>query len=464
MMSPSCPRTIVIVGAGFSGSMTAVNLLRLSAGRAVHVVLVNRSGRMARGIAYGTASPEHVLNVPAGNMSALASEPDDFLRYCRWANPQVQPSSFVSRRLYGSYLEALLDAAEHGAHPAATLSRVVGEVRSVRPGTDTAARVELADGTHIAAHRVVLAFGHFAPQDPPVSTPAFYASPRYVRDPWAPGALAGVGPDERVLLLGTGLTSVDVLLSLSRRPRTAQVWAVSRRGLLPQAHRDHASTLDPAAQRALIEQMGGDVRGCLRAVRAAIARHAERGGDWRDVVASLRPHTPALWQGLGEAQRARFLRRLQPYWEVARHRCAPQAFERFQALRGEGQVQHLAGRVLGYEEAEHHVDVRIQPRGGGDALRLKVQRVINCTGRNTHLPAVQDALVRQLLREGLMQPDARRLGLQVDDAYAVVDASGRGSTALRYVGPLLRARDWEATAVPELRMHAHRLAQALLDE
>jgi len=145
-------RHIVIIGAGFSGAITAVNLLRQSPGLPLRVTLVNRSGRMARGIAYGTHSADHVLNVPAGNMSALADDPDDFLRYCRWANPQVSPASFVSRRLYGSYLEALLDAAEHGAHAGASLQRIGGEAERIDLAADgRGAAVVLADGRSLQA-------------------------------------------------------------------------------------------------------------------------------------------------------------------------------------------------------------------------------------------------------------------------------------------------------------------------
>lgn len=461
MLAPFSPRTVVIVGAGFSGAVTAVHLLRSSRGMPLRVVLVNRSGRMARGTAYGTASAEHVLNVPAGNMSALADEPDDFLRYCRWANPEITPASFVSRRLYGSYLEALLDAAEHGAHEAASLERVVGEVRAVEVHGERAT-VRLEGGRSMEADRVVLAFGHFEPRDPPVPDGSFYESPRYVRDPWAPGVLADVRPDEPVLLLGSGLTAVDVALALGRQGRSAPMWCVSRRGLLPQPHRAHAGAMPPEALERLLATMGCGVRQHTRALREAVQAHCSAGGDWRDVIGALRARTPALWHALSQAERRRFVRRLQPHWDTLRHRCAPQAFERFEGLRGAGLVRHVAGRVRSYEAHGPQVDVAIAPRSGGDTLRLQVSRVVNCTGPNTDLRQVRDPLVRQLVDAGMLCPDPLGLGLEVDSRFAIVGAGGRACPVLRYIGPLLRARDWEATAVPELRVHALALAQELL--
>jgi uncharacterized NAD(P)/FAD-binding protein YdhS len=465
-------RHIVIIGAGFSGALTAVNLLRHSAGAPLRVSLVNLSGRMARGhrrcrvpcgIAYGTASAEHVLNVPAGNMSALADDPDDFLRYCRWANPAVQPSSFVSRRLYGSYLEALLDAAEHGAHAGASLERVSGEaVRLDASACGNEATVWLDNGRRLQAHQVVLAFGHFAPRDPAVATPAFYDSPLYVRDPWAAGALDEVRADEPVLLLGCGLTAVDVALKLSQSGRSAPLWCVSRRGLMPQPHREQRGHLAPQAAAALVAHMGHSAASYLRAVRAAVRQHEAEGGDWRNVIAALRPHTPELWRRLDATQRSRFLRQLQPFWDVSRHRCAPEAFERFQQLLQAGQVRRVAGRVRSYEVADDGVQVQLQPRGDAPALQLRVARVINCTGPGADLRHARHRLVRHLLAERMVRPDAHCVGLDVNDDYAVLGHDGRASRVLHYVGPLLRARDWEATAVPELRLHAHRLALQLL--
>lgn len=203
-------RTIVIVGAGFSGAVTAVQLLRLARGP-LRVILVNESGRMARGLAYGTHSNAHVLNVPAGNMSALPDDPDDFLRYCRWSDPQVRPESFVPRRLYGAYLEALLSATELKHDAGLELQRVVGRVVSISAPADaagTAARpppraaLQLEDGRRLQADAVVLAFGHFAPIDPLTPQMLDAAQARYVRDPWQPGALAAIGPDDDVLLIG----------------------------------------------------------------------------------------------------------------------------------------------------------------------------------------------------------------------------------------------------------------------
>lgn len=456
-------RTIVIVGAGFSGAVTAVQLLR-HARHPLRVVLVNESGRMARGLAYGTRSEAHVLNVPAGNMSALADRPDDFLRYCRGSDPQVQPASFVPRRLYGAYLEALLSAAEARGDASAGLRRVVGRVVAIvppgQPGA-TAAQVTLADGQVLQADTVVLAFGHFPPLEPAGGLLAGLPAARYLPDPWRAGVLESVAATDDVLLIGAGLTAVDVALALQGQGHRGRLLSISRRGLAPQSHRRSGvatSTVDGAA---LVRDMAGGLRQAVRALRRATAERLARGEDWRDVVGALRAHTPSIWQSWSMADRARFLRHVRPHWEVLRHRCAPDAHDAFTALQQQGRLELLAARLRGVQPVDDGLLVQLARRGGAATEQRRAQVVINCTGPSSDLLRSRSPLIESLLQQGLLSADALGQGLAVDAGYQVIDSRQQASPWLRYIGPLLKARDWEATAVPELRQHAQALARLL---
>ena len=453
------PSIIVVVGGGFSGAVTAVQLMR-QARSPLRVVLVNESGRMARGLAYGTHSNAHVLNVPAGNMSALADDADDFLRYCRWSDPLVLPQAFVSRRLYGAYLEALLSTAELASDGGVTLDRVTGRIDAIRLSAE-GAELKLQDGSKLAADAVVLAFGHFAPHDPLPAQAVADAGARYVGDPWRPGALAAIGPADDVLLVGAGLTAVDVALALHRGPRSGRLLGISRRGLAPQSHRPSGVVPGAIDGARLAAAMGDTVRGGLRALRAELRRASARGEDWRDVIGALRAHTPALWQRLSLAERARFLRHLRPHWDVARHRCAPQAHDLFTSLQAADRLQLLAARLAEVRATAGGLELTLRPRGGGPPQRRRVQAIVNCTGPTSDLRRSGSALIDQLLDAGLLCPDRLGLGLVVDAQYRVIDRDGRAADRLRYIGPLLKAGAWEATAVPELRQHAQRLAQML---
>ena len=369
---------IVVIGGGFSGTVVAARLLRQST-KPLRVVLLNRSGPSARGVAYGTRSSSHVLNVPAGRMSAYPEDEDSFLRFARATAPGTGSGSFVPRSVYGQYLGHALDEAERRATQGVVLERVVGEALDIELTRD-GAQVRLGDGRSIDADRVVLALGNYPPADPRLEDDAAYESPRYVRDPWAPGALEGIGRSEPVLMIGSGLTMLDVAVDLHAANPDRPLHAVSRRGLVPFSHREHSAP--PPLDRCPPGMLEGPAtaHAYLRTVRRHVRRLQREGVDWRDVVASLRSVTPALWQRLDNRERARFLRHVRPYWEVHRHRCAPELGAALRTLLSGGTLTVLAGRLKRLQAREAGLIATLQPRGGGRLREMAVGCVVNCTG------------------------------------------------------------------------------------
>ena len=455
-------RSIAVVGAGFSGTILVAHLLRRSRG-GLRVHLINRSGRLARGVAYGTRSSGHVLNVPAGRMSAFAEDENDFLRFAQRRDARITGGSFVSRQLYGDYLEHVLLSAQSQCARGTVLAHVADEVLSIDDGPDSAI-VRLKHGAPLTVDRVVIAAGNYAPTTPPLADNAFLDSPRFIADPWKSLALDGIAGAEPIAIIGTGLTMVDVALDLASRGHTGGLVAISRRGLLPQPHRH--GTAPPSYGHLPPELVAGEASAAnyLRAVRRHARKLEREGIDWREVVASLRPVTPRLWRALPDVEKARFLRHLRPYWEAHRHRMAPELWSALQSQIGTGQLQIVAGRLTRIAAAGGGMEVSFVRRGSGRKDTLRVSAVVNCTGPESDVRRLRDPLIGDLLRRKIASSDAAGLGLRVDDAYRVVSESGTRSRALSVTGPLLKGEFWEATAVPELRVHAAKLAERLVSE
>lgn len=454
-------KTLAIIGAGFSGTITAIQFLRM-ASPGVRVILIDRSENMAQGVAYGTSSPRHLLNIPVGNMSALADEADSFLRFCQGRLPNVTASAFVSRKLYGEYLTSLLGDAESHCREGLSLQRMVAEVCRLRSRQDGVS-VELDNGETLHVDHVVLACGHFSPVDPSGVAPAA-AAERYQRDPWKEICLPESDVGRPVLLLGSGLTALDVALGLLQQGHRGGIHMLSRRGLSPLAHREQRSMCEvPSDFGDRFQKALPTVCSYLFELRRAIKRGISDGVDWRDLLAALRPFTPELWRRLPEVEQRRFLRHIQPYWDVHRHRVAPAAYQAFQEALSTGRIQLMAGRLKVVEADAQGLRVSVQLRSGGQTALGGVAQIVNCTGPNSDLCRVSSPLINQLREEGLVQRDPHGLGMCVDERLAVKNVEGDSSLWLSYIGPMLKANLWEATAVPELRVHAKILASRLAD-
>lgn len=459
-------RTIAIVGAGFTGALLALHLLKHCSDQD-RVLLIEKSPRLGAGLAYSTGNPNHLLNVRAGNMSAFSTDPDHFVRWLRTLQPPLrdqlaeppEPTGFAPRGLFGAYVQQCLADAVWRGDRGDRLTIVSDTVLGI-DRNDDGLTLRLGMGRSLTADTAVLAIGNFPPHSS--RGPVF-------GDPWDEGATADLDPEAGVIILGTGLTMVDTAVSLLDRGHRGPIHAISRRGLLPRQHvgaipdetgeirLPRAWTFDPAPSgRSLVR--------LTHEVRRTIDRAERLGRGWRSVIDGLRPHTQRLWQELSLADRRRFLRHLRPWWDVHRHRTAPQVMARLAEARERRQLTITAARVLGVHADKRGVTVRLSMRGSHETAAISGDRLIDCTGLNGDCTKIEQPLLKQLLADGLVRPDPLKLGLDVAGDGAAIGSDGAVAGDLFAIGPITRGAFWEIVAVPDLRVACERMAARLLPE
>jgi uncharacterized NAD(P)/FAD-binding protein YdhS len=431
--------SVAIVGAGAAGVVTALRLLDTaeSRGQALEVALIDPATESGRGVAYSTDQPIHLLNVPAGKLSADTRDPGQF---ARWAGEQlerpVEMDEFLPRYLLGRYLGDLLATAA-GRCRTARLRRVHDTVTGVRRAAG-GVTLALASGETVSASAVVLAVGVAAP-DFGWAPGTLASSPRFVANPWAPGV--EFPEDGDLLFVGSGLTMVDLALQLDRPHRT--MYAVSRTGLLPRRH------LSGEACAPLDVEVTGT------SGLDAVWRAVSAGRGWRAAVDSLRPVTSRVWAELPLADRERFLAEKARYWNTYRHRMAPAAADMVRELRRAGRLRLLTGEVTG--AAPDGDALRVEVSGGGE---LRVASVVNCTGPSLDMRKSANPVVAALLAAGLAEPGPHGMGLDsADDGRLQVH--GRPSGPLWTIGAPRTGTLWESTAFPEIREQATAVAAAI---
>jgi len=455
---------IAVIGGGFSGTMTAVNLARLSAAP-LRITLVNAGSPTGRGIAYGTRRPEHLLNVAARNMSALPDHPNHFLEWLRTRTEYADVpeaglrETFLPRRVYGDYLRSL---AQHYARPVdprcgVEFTERAAEVLALEPA-GSGARLRLADGTTLEADKVVLATGNEPPAElPGHDTVATHAA--WCANPWMDWE-SRIPTSGDIVLLGTGLTTVDAIITLFALGWRGTIHAVSRHGLLPESH--FKGVDDPLFPPANVDLATLGLAGLGRLLEEHCARLRAAGLNPAMVVDKLRPHTQRIWGAFTDAERREFVAQHAARWNVLRHRIAPSIHRQVADAFASGQLKLTRAAVTGVKPLGAKIGVELRARDGTTTTR-EAALAINCTGPHTRFSATRSPLLQQLLRDGFAQPDSMDMGIRVEPDFAVVNRDGRRSSSLYAIGPLLRGTLWESVAVPELRGQALRVAQTLLD-
>jgi uncharacterized NAD(P)/FAD-binding protein YdhS len=458
-LSPSEARVsaVAIVGGGCSGLLVAVQLFRN--GFRDRVTIIEPRERLGAGLAYSTSFDQHLLNVPAGKMSALAQQPAHFLEWLRARHsPDASADSFAPRKMYGEYLEDLLQETIRTV-PGSHFSHIRAEAISGGAHAN-GARLALSDGTTVYAERVVLALGN------PASCPAPGLSMHGLEDrwhlsPWFGDALRVRFPGERVLLLGTGLTAVDAFLALQSQETACEAYMLSRRGILPQVHDLRVPIQAPPALR-----NRGNLLPVFREVRAHIEVARQADLSWRAIIDALRSISNDIWRELPVTDKLKFLRHLKTYWEPHRHRMAPEIRAWLDEYGAAGALRVIAGRLQEVSSRGRTTQVRILLKQGGERI-LEVDRIISCTGLQESYTDSPRPLIHSLVENGSARANDVGIGFHTDGHGALLNANmldGKKSPSPVFftLGPPRRGELFETTAVPEIRAHAEALAHYLM--
>lgn len=450
--------TIAIIGSGLSGTLTAINLLQQ--GQPLHVVLYEQQPeQLNRGAAYTANNVHQPLNVPIGKMSLYTHDHDHFYNWLHEDPARLaeciygtERDSYVPRKVFGDYL---MDRFLH------TLS-VVSEIHQIEILSAKVLGVEKSEGGYLLRttkgdrmfQNVVLATGTVPPQQAIFVPPALRNIDLPIIHSWK--GLPKVGSAKQVLIVGSGLSMVDAVIDLERQGYKGNIRVLSLHGLIPQPEvpePPHDLNLSPLPI----------ALGLFKAFRALVKLAEEQGSGWRSTINNLRPYTHQLWQGLNDTEKQTFMRHLQPYWEVHRHRVPQFSYQLLQNLIAAKRLEVLRGRITNLVLADDgRITVTYRPRHTQASVSFDTDLIVNCTGPVADLSRSGDPLLEQLIQSGLAASGPLKMGLNTNDYGKLLNANGQVQEGLYAMGCLRKGNLWESTALRELRQQAEALPEVLL--
>jgi uncharacterized NAD(P)/FAD-binding protein YdhS len=460
------PVNIAIIGGGFCGVMTAVNLLRDNS-PPLHIHLINKGYPLAKGVAYTPHTANLLLNVPNGRMSAFADEPNHYVNWLMKTNAAAAGSkdklsaAFSTRQQYGNYLAWLWDEWRHKANGNKQIT-VYDDYADDIIESGPLLHISLRGHPVLAVDTVVLATGNSLPRLPAAIHPSLSKSKFYFADPWKASCIRNTGDDGDILIIGNGLTMVDTAIGLAAAGYKGTIHTISPHGYRLKPWQDERepyagidfSALNPAEYSLLN----------LLKIFNRHRKIAERlNQSVYPLVDALRPKAQLAWQSFSLAEKQQFIKYLNTFWGSIRHRLPAQMQEIIDAMRANGKLITHKGYVTGAKENNGRVEVSLNCNGS--LKSLDVQRVINCTGPETDITRPGNKLLNNLAKKGMISQGPCGLGISAQVAaccFAVADTKRRQHPDLFVIGANLKGMLWESTAVPELRLQAKTIAQQIL--
>lgn len=453
----SAPLRIAIIGAGFSGTALAAALYR-QADKPCEIFLYEKTGRFGAGEAYKTPFPFHLLNVRAKHMSIFE---DEQTHYVDWLRNYPEKSLYVDdtkpieeqftpRLLYGLYLKHLLDEMQAGGNKTVTVHLQTAEVVDIKQ--KPVPLIMLENGRQQQVNKIVFALGNQSVTSFPFPVAK---EMKCIHHSWDYIAPTFIQPDQNVMIVGTGLSMIDTVLTLYKRQHKGKIYTVSRHGLLPlpHAHNEHLDNtfqLDNCA----------DIRAITKYLRSSSADKVATGGDWRSLISAMNLEIPLIWSRLSDNDKRRFMHHLLPYWNIHRHRVHNEIAAILENLIVKKQLEVIPARIQRIEKKSATICVR----GSGQLRKLSVDWLINCMGPSNNIRATKQPLLQKLFRRKDISTDSMNLGFDMTPTGALKNVDGQVSSVLFAIGSARRGMDWAASSVPEIRPQIYQLASHLLQQ
>jgi len=436
-----------------------MQLLRQNQSQHIRIHLIEKTGVIGRGVAYDTSSDMHLLNVPASRMSIWPEDPGHFYRWLQVHHHDIGPMGFAPRSVFGSYIQHNFQELIHEDEHQKMLITYQAEALALSKHGSTFA-VQLSNGDNIVADKVILAIGNFPPAAPKGIDVALLNESLYFNNPWNPAIVEQVISDNDVLIIGSGLTMVDIVCLLKQRGHRGKIHSVSTHGFVPQVH--EFGDAYPDFYDSLKDKT--EVLSILKAFRKELKKAHEMGMNWRAVIDSIRPHTQEIWSKLPPAELKKFVEHIRHIWGVARHRMPPENARILEAMLEQNQLQLSAGRMVKVTKTGSKFEMEYVHSNLNQVSKATGEVLINCTGPQSDYSKINNPLLKDVLHQGLARKDSLSMGFDTTKEGQLINADGKMEQGLYTIGPPMKGILWEITAVPEIKMQAEKMAASIMHQ
>ena len=433
-------KEVAIIGDGFAAAVLVTHLLRR--GISSSAITVIGAGVLGKGNAYSCNNPFFRLNVREDLPIIFADDP---LHFSRWAqthinDPEARTKAgyFYRRQDFGRYVSELVACEAKSGQIKQIKARVLG-----LSGSESSWSLELDSHSAVSAKQVIIATGNPPPVWPCAvsNTSPVLSTSRLIENPWIGHGLDGIETQESIILLGGGLTALDVINSLVEHKHLGMIYIISPRSVLPPAQANWQRKVQPQWPQNLTPAR------FVRFMRNYLPSASTTSPEWQSAWEELRPNINTIWQQFSPSQKRSLFKRLGWLWNLYRFRASPQTICTYEKLRSKNQIQFVLGRAKEIRRSESKVKALLL-----NGIEVEGDRIINCTGVG------YDPLLNRLIKDQLAIRDPLGHAVAVDENFRVLNLSCKRWNSLWMIGPGTMGSLGDVIAASTIAKQAEQLA------
>ncbi|MBP9838146.1 MAG: FAD/NAD(P)-binding protein [Proteobacteria bacterium] len=446
---------IIVIGGGFSGVASVYHLAKLSKQKNIKlkVAIIEPNQELGAGVAYSTKSINHILNVRASMMSIDSKDPNSFTTWMQQSDRNFKASFFAPRKVYKKYLQDCLDNVLKTSASTFKLERIQDSAVKIKTVDANSYEIVLNSEQSLFAKKIVLAIGNlpYRPKFFPIT------DTETIPPPWNIETFPN--HTKEVIILGAGLSAIDVMADFERKGYQGHYTIISRHALLCEIHNE--PPVPPPAETSRFVKENFLNKNNLLLLLKEFHRALREGHSWRYLIDAIRPDIEIIWSKLPHKDRLRFFRHLRVSWDTHRHRVPLQNWDMVSRLLGENRLSLLRGNIIKIEQSDKFSKVEYGSLKDQKKRSIKGEVIVNCLGLCPQLKFAESTLIHQLFLDNLATTEPLGMGLLTTDDGELINCRQLTTRGIYTLGPLRRGALFETIAVPELKIQAERLAELL---
>ncbi len=458
---------IGIIGGGFSGLMVAYHLI-INSKSQITIHIIDDNFKNGKGIAYSCNSSELILNVTAGKMSAINSDPDHFLnwasKHADYINTEkkILSNAYLPRNFYGKYLESIW----HEINTIAINNKIIIDVLKKNAvdidKVNNDFKVTFSDGNTETYSSCILSTGNQPPQNPTVFNQEILQSNIYYQNPWDEKIYNKINNKLPILIIGNGLSMVDTVIELKNIGFNNKIFSLSPHGYNILPHRTNDVTYeDIKIEYKILNNIS--LLNVLKLINFHRKKLRSLGVSAEAVIDAIRPFSQEIWRKFTINEKRIFLNRLRHFWGVARHRLPMQIHDKIQNYRIKNELEIIAGKIIDANVINDEIKVLYTNRITNENSELIIGKIINCTGPEMNYSKCDNKLLLNCIRKGYIQQEDLNLGINIDvTSFQVKGHNNQIVKNLFTLGSSLRGELWESTSVTDIKIQAESVANIIL--